>query len=91
METLVGFLNEIFTEIENRAMPLPWLLAVVAINGSVLALRITQRSRGEGLESEILAENYVDRMMAIPINAMIVDAKGEAVRVVITGKGLRFH
>jgi acetone carboxylase gamma subunit len=67
------------------------------------AAAISVRSRGNqrghsggalgkrwGLEAEMLVEHTPGGMMQMPINVMIVDATGEAVRVLITPEGATF-
>ena len=61
-----------------QGIQLPWLITAVAINGSVLALRMTAAREGKGVEAETLAEKHIDSAMVLPINFMIVDATGHA-------------
>jgi len=65
-------------------------LVAVAINGGILGARYLLDETGEGLEAEMLVEHTPVGMMQLPINVMIVDAKGEAVRVLITPEGATF-
>ena len=62
----------------DKGIQLPWLVTAVAINGSVLALRLTATREGTGVEAETLAEKHIDSAMVLPINVMIVDATGHA-------------
>ena len=61
-----------------QGIKLPWLVTAVAINGSILALRMTAAREGRGVEAETLAEKHLDDAMVLPINFMIVDATGHA-------------
>jgi hypothetical protein len=71
-------------------MPLPYLFVAVAINGGILGARYLLDESGTGLEAEMLVEHTPGGMMQMPINVMIIDAKGEAVRVLVTPEGATF-
>ena len=90
MEGLTELLANVLNKCQQRGMPLPYLLVAVAINGSIMGARYVQHG-GRGLDAEFLVEHTVDDMMMLPMNIMIVDAKGEAVRVLITKEGVTFH
>ena len=66
-----------------QGIKVPWLVTAVAINGSVLALRMTLTPDGRGVAAETLVEEHVDDVMVLPINFMIVDATGHAFHFLI--------
>ena len=90
MDDLTQFFGDMFAAFRTRGMKLPWLMATIGINGSALVMHITDDGAG-GLKFETLAEHYFDNAMKLPINIMTVDATGEAVRTLITPKGMTFH
>ena len=65
MDGLAEFFGGLFAELRTRGMKLPWLMATVAMNGSVLAMRMTDDGAG-GLNTEFLAEHYIDPGMMLP-------------------------
>jgi hypothetical protein len=79
----MGERGNILQQCRERNMPLPYLFVAVAINGGILGARYLLDETGEGLEAEMLVEQT-------PISVMIVDTKGEAVRVLITPEGATF-
>jgi hypothetical protein len=90
MEELGKIFVSVLQQCRERHMPLPYLFVAVAINGGILGARYLLDETGEGLEAEMLVEHTPVGMMQLPINVMIVDAKGEAVRVLITPEGATF-
>jgi hypothetical protein len=62
--------------------PLHW--AAIARNGSMMAGRYEVTERGD-LDCEIVFSDEAD--MAVPVNLMFVDCRGEAARVVIGPAG----
>ena len=62
----------------RQGIKVPWLVTAVAINGSVVALRMTVTRDGGGVRGETLVEKHVDEVIVFPINFMIVDATGHA-------------
>jgi hypothetical protein len=90
MEDLGKIFVSVLQQCRERKMPLPYLFVAVAINGGILGARYLLDETGEGLEAEMLVEHTPLGMMQMPINVMIVDAKGEAVRILITPEGASF-
>jgi hypothetical protein len=75
-----------------RGLELPFILAVVAANGSILAAKYTPASDHDGLDTTLLAQHVEDPGFGLPINIMIVDQKGDAARVTInTTDSMGFH
>jgi hypothetical protein len=70
-----------------RGMKLPFILCVAAVDGAVQALRF----HGPGITMEHLVKRAAPGgVMRLPLNVMIVDQMGEALRVLITAKGVSF-
>jgi hypothetical protein len=80
-ETMLGRFSE-------QGHPPPYLLVLCSINGVVQACRYTANAKGE-LEPEWLVTSDSDANMAWPINALLIDANGEAQRGVLRGEGFR--
>jgi hypothetical protein len=74
-----------------RGIELPWLIAAVAINASIFALRVTTIGEDKSIEVETLIEKRVDEKMILPIHFMIVDGKGGAHHASITKGAVTFH
>jgi hypothetical protein len=87
MDNFTESLKAIIAQCRERDMKLPFILAAVAINGSVLAIRAGEE------EPEVLVERvFGSGYFEVPINIMIVDAAGDAVRVLVKGGGrMTFH
>jgi|SoiMethySBSTD1v2_1073268.scaffolds.fasta_scaffold385248_1 hypothetical protein len=90
MEEVTNQIAILLEECHERGMPLPYLLVAVAINGSIMACRYVESESGEELDAEVLVK-AVDDKMVLPINVMLVDANGEAVRLLITTDAATFH
>jgi hypothetical protein len=70
-----------------RNMKLPLMLCLLGTNGGVQAFRF----HGFGKEMERLVNPVPDGFMELPINIMVVDSSGDAVRVVAGTKGFTFQ
>jgi len=71
----------------ERGFVLPFHAAAVGVNGSTIVVRYL--ATDAGIAPEVLAEHYESEVFAAPVNIMIVDARGEAARVLITKDGTR--
>jgi len=86
-EGFVQTVHEALQACLDRGMRMPFIVALVALNGSVSVWRY---ARDE--EAEILVEHMIGKGFEPPINVMIVDAEGEATRVVIAKVGeITYH
>ena len=88
-ETLPSFVTHLISVVETcieRGMQPPFIVCLVSTNGSILAVRFKVPN-----EPDILAKHPQDGMFRLPINGMVVDHTGEAVRVVIDKEGTTFH
>lgn len=82
-------IGEALTVCLERGMTLPFVLAAVHPNSSVFCLRYEENEAGEGLTAVPLADHTGEGDgFALPINIMITDQTGEAVRVTITQDGM---
>ncbi len=71
----------------KNGFALPVHAAVVGVNGGLFVLRYTASDQGV-LQMELLAEHDEPGAMIVPpLNVMISDARGEAVRVLIGPDG----
>ena len=92
MDDLARAMGEVLDACLNRGMVLPFVVVTVAVNSSVYAHRYEADESGDGLNVVPLAEHMVDPGFVLPINMMLVDATGEAVRIVIGREGTAtFH
>ena len=92
MDDLGTALSECLTECLDREMPLPFLMVVVGVNGCIIGARYTHsEDEDERLDAEVLFKHPTDGKMVLPINIMIVDASGEAARVLISAEEIVFH
>jgi hypothetical protein len=72
-------------------MVLPFIATVVSSNGCVFAVRYENDPDAEGLRAAPLAEHTEGPGFILPINIMIMDQTGEAIRVAITAAGEAYH
>ena len=84
-----GFQEALRMCLEN-GMQAPLIIAVVAVNGSVMAGRYIWNESHEGFDYVELAEHIEGEGFAVPINMMIVDSGGEAARVLIGREGIEY-
>lgn len=78
---LGNWLGEVLTECERRGMQMPFLIVGVGINGSVAVLRYSDDSD----EMEVIVEP--SEAFVLPLNIMIIDARGEAARAAVFKDG----
>ena len=83
------FRNMLLSCLEEGMQP-PFILASVAVNGSTLTIKYVWSEAHEGFDAVPLAEHFEREGFQIPINIMIVDSRGEAVRVLIESGGVKY-
>jgi hypothetical protein len=83
--------TEIIAGCVERGMQFPLVMVCVAINGNIIAGRYALADDDECLDMQILVEPRQDEMMELPINVMIVDARGGSARVMIADGRATFH
>ena len=89
MDKLTDALADVLKHCLTRKMVFPFIACAASPNGSILAIRY---STGEdGLETELLAQHSERKGFQTPITMVILDQAGEAVRVTIGDKGIRYH
>jgi hypothetical protein len=64
----------------------PFYFAAISANGSFLCGQYDANDQG-GLEAKTVAEHIEDDAFMLPINMMITDGQGEAVRLSIQNPG----
>jgi hypothetical protein len=85
MDDLTKFLGGALETCLSRGMQLPFICVTAAVNSSVFAVRYDQAD--EGLRATPLAEHIQGDAFIVPINIMIMDQTGEALRVSIDRGG----
>jgi hypothetical protein len=84
--TEVGdFLVRALSACLTRGMELPLICVAVAVNDSLFAVRY--EGTDAGFHGTLLAEHNVERGFVLPINIMVVDQIGEAVRAKVDVTG----
>jgi hypothetical protein len=86
--SLAAKITEAISACLQRGMTLPFVVTMVGPNSSVYCLRYDKNEIGDALEATALAEHGEPGDFASPINMMVVDQAGEAVRVTTTREGL---
>ena len=77
-------LADIINACLERGFQPPLYLYAISINGALVAVRYSvSRDSQQGADVEVFAEHYPDPGFVLPINMMVSDASGEAVRVVL--------
>ena len=79
--------TNVLNECSRRGMVLPFIVVSASRNGSVYALRV----RGDGSESEVLAEHFEGAGFPIPINIMVLDQNNEAALITIGAEAVVYH
>ena len=70
----------------DNGMKLPFIVCAISPNGSVLVTRVN-----DGREPDTLAQHLEDDAFKMPVNIVVVDHYGEAVRVVIKGGEISYQ
>jgi hypothetical protein len=76
-------MGEVLETLIDRGFVPPIYVAALSHNGSALCFVYDASPSGAGLEASVLCHHFAGRMMAMPINVMFVDKRGEATRVVL--------
>lgn len=83
-DQLSDYVREALTQsVEELGFVEPLIVACLAVNGSVVVIR----TDGEHIED--LASHTEGPGFTLPINVLITDARGEALRLLITNEGIR--
>ena len=90
MNDLSEILEDVLRECLDHGMQLPFIMAAVSLNGCAVIVRFEQ-SNDEEVEATFLAEHTEVAGVVMPINIMVTDQMGEAVRIKIDQDGTTFH
>jgi hypothetical protein len=91
-DAIARLLVEVLAACLDRGMALPFTVAAVGVNGSILAVRYTSSADQDRPVATGIAEHVEGTEFSLPINIMVVDQNGDAVRIVIDPEGHRtFH
>ena len=74
--------NSLHACLEHGFIP-PLSVCAVSVNDAVMAVRYASTPDAESMEATVLAEHAPEPRYVFPINMMITDIKGNAVRVVM--------
>ena len=91
LERLAGFIADGVAQCRDYGMELPFVISASSADGSTCVARYFQTAPGDKLSCEILEDYTVDTGFEFPINIMIVDQTGEAVRIEIEQLRPTFH
>jgi len=80
---LTELITEALQDSVDRGMALPFTVVAVAANGSLFAVKF------DGSTGEPIAHHYVDDTFIPPVNVVVVDAMGDAVRIVVGPDGTK--
>ena len=81
VETLTEFFAEYLALCLDRGLSLPFHVTAVGANGSVQACRIVNAA-GQ-IKVQTIVEHIEPGGFRLPVNTMVVDASGQALRVVM--------
>ena len=90
MNDLSEILGDVLHECLDHGMQLPFIMAAVSPNGCAVIVRFEQ-GNDEEVEATFLAEHTEVSGVVMPINVMVTDQTGEAVRIKIDQDGTTFH
>lgn len=91
MDDFTEIMVECLNGCHERGMPLPWFFISVAVNGCMMYARYTPNEDTETLDCELLAQHITGPGFQLPINMIIIDSTGNAVRIVVDKEGIKFH
>ncbi len=86
MKHLTEKFVEVLEQVVMAGFEVPMVLVAVGSNGSMLAVEYDVHPEGH-LDGKPIAERVKDGELSLPINIVIVDARGEAGRVVLKSSG----
>jgi hypothetical protein len=86
-DDLVNMIGNAFARCLELGMAPPFVAACVGANGSVIALRYVNAANGVGLDLTPLASHAAGVGFTTPINIMVTDQDGEAMRFTIGPDG----
>ena len=81
MEGLIIKFANALQECLDSGMEPPFIVAVIGANGSCQNWRYDVNEQGDGLAAKLLTQHSEAGGMALPLNFVVVDAAGNAVRV----------
>ncbi|MCZ6861828.1 MAG: hypothetical protein O7I42_16390 [Alphaproteobacteria bacterium] len=90
MNDLSEVLGDALQQCLDHGMQLPFIMAAVSLNGCAVTVRFEQ-GNDEEVEATFLAEHTEVSGGVMPINIMVTDHIGEAVRIKIDQDGTTFH
>jgi hypothetical protein len=82
MNPITEMLVDALKRLQADGWDLPIYFTAIAANGSVLCGRYDANDEG-GVEARMIAEHFEDNGFRMPINMMLSNVKGEAVRLSI--------
>jgi hypothetical protein len=86
MKELEANIVAVLRQCIDNGMKLPFIVCVISPNGSVLVTRANK-----GREPDVLAHHIENDVFTSPVNIMVVDHHGEAVRIVIERGEISYH
>jgi hypothetical protein len=87
-DTTANHMNDPINALLQRGFELPLYVACISANGSVLVGRY--EAGDTRVEFRDLLEHRENDVFTLPVNMMVVDARGEAARVVIRSDGTQY-
>jgi len=86
MDPIVKMISEALKKILEDGGEPPFYFAAISANGSFLCGRYDANDQG-GLDAKTVAEHFEDDVLMLPINMMITDDQGNAMRLSIQTPG----
>lgn len=80
-DAMVGFI----AELKALGAQMPIYAACVGLNGSLVFLRYSEEDGKTTLVTEILADHSAGKEWQLPVNVLLVDARGEGYRAAFKG------
>ena len=86
-DDLTTWIAALLNECVDRGMDVPLVFTWVTANGSVIVIKYAADGAG-GMSAEILAEHVEPGGLELPVNCMICDRSGIALRAAIQHDGI---
>jgi hypothetical protein len=86
MDPITEMIVDALKKLQADGWDLPIYFAAIAANGSMICGRFDANDEG-GVETTTIAEHFEDDGLRVPINMMLTNGEGEAVRLSIQNQG----
>ncbi len=88
LKGITKIITDVLTSLGERGFELPLHVVTISINGTMFFMRYDADESAGNLAATLLTSHpQKDAFLAVPINLIFVDARGEAARILIKADG----